>query len=580
MLIITTFVTMIAGEGIAASYDNSIVTASEVKEIVSSDKNDHNYFRLYTDGSKLFLEGESTLGENDNNNFAEILSLNVKKAGTDTNVWLQYIKKLGKKGNYKYKLKSDAGCRYKYFNIEVNIGKIKMDGDYILLIMRKYGPGDGDKSVMYKNAVFRISGDKVSILEYTNVIKNNQERYAEKNNDPSLYMDTYMKDMEKYICRMPGVSEPIPITDEQVAFIKDKSDQVVQGAGTDYGKGWKIYEFTCEKLYYDNKGYKKEKYQYYHPYELLHKMDSRETTEFSEDGQVGTTCIGFASVAAALARAQGLPARIIRGHHINLSSTFDTWGTETDIYKRNHWWAEFCIDGQWIMLDPNAGSGNTWDAGEANAWKHKGLRSYAFYKPTEEQLATSYAIHNILGGPPIIKVGKPIIRVDRNDDTGKNVISWKPVKNAINYNVYVSSNKDSGYKKLVTTTRTTHTHKRAVVGKKYYYKVEANGPTNSQCSVPFYRFCDLPRPKNVKSIKIKSTARKTKISWSKVNYRKLKSYSLYVSTAPNGKYVEYAVTKKNYAIHTGRRGVKYYYKAVANCTEWASRSAMSEIVVN
>ena len=61
-------------------------------------------------------------------------------------------------------------------------------------------------------------------------------------------------------------------------------------------------------------------------------------------------CVGYAAAICALARAQGIPTRIVNGHHISLSTTdgFHTWSTESDITELDHWWNECYVDGHWI----------------------------------------------------------------------------------------------------------------------------------------------------------------------------------------------------------------------------------------
>jgi len=56
---------------------------------------------------------------------------------------------------------------------------------------------------------------------------------------------------------------------------------------------------------------------------------------------------------------------------------------------------------------------------------------------------------------------------------GKPRITWEPIEDAVQYKVYRSTEKDSGYKLMYTTTDTTYTNIKAEIGVTYYYKVRA-----------------------------------------------------------------------------------------------------------
>ena len=58
---------------------------------------------------------------------------------------------------------------------------------------------------------------------------------------------------------------------------------------------------------------------------------------------------------------------------------------------------------------------------------------------------------------------------------GKTVISINKVSGAKKYVIYRSTKKNSGFKKIATTAKTTYTDKTTKKGKRYYYKVVAVG---------------------------------------------------------------------------------------------------------
>ena len=52
-------------------------------------------------------------------------------------------------------------------------------------------------------------------------------------------------------------------------------------------------------------------------------------------------------------------------------------------------------------------------------------------------------------------------------------VTYKKAKGANKYNIYRSTKKTSGYKKIFTTKKTTFINKSAIKGKRYYYKVKS-----------------------------------------------------------------------------------------------------------
>ena len=59
-------------------------------------------------------------------------------------------------------------------------------------------------------------------------------------------------------------------------------------------------------------------------------------------------------------------------------------------------------------------------------------------------------------------------------------ISYKEQKGATKYNIYRSTKKTSGFKKVGTTTKTTFVNKKATKGKRYYYKVKSVRTVNNK----------------------------------------------------------------------------------------------------
>lgn len=270
---------------------------------------------------------------------------------------------------------TDMG-EYNKFSFELqNSTKLKgeMSGDYVLLITKQLGSKPGP--VIYKNCAFRVTNGHFSILQYDKVISENAriDKNANKKKKASAFKKTNLSD------------------------VKTVSNEVVKGASTNYEKLLKIYEYVAENFYYDDVAFRTSSKQYVDPYKNLYNMRNKKKSANSEDGKVATTCVGYSAAVCALARAQGIPTRIVNGHHISLNGTeYNNWSTEKNITKLDHWWNECYVDGRWITVDAAPGNSNKWDR-NTNTWTYTGLTNYIYFDPTPEQLATSHMLLAVKG---------------------------------------------------------------------------------------------------------------------------------------------------------------------------------------
>lgn len=270
---------------------------------------------------------------------------------------------------------TDMG-EYNKFSFELqNLTKLNgaMSGDYVLLITKQLGSKPGP--AIYKNCAFRVTNGHFSILQYDKVISENAriDKNANKKKKASAFKKTNLSD------------------------VKTVSNEVVKGASTNYEKLLKIYEYVAENFYYDDVAFRTSSKQYVDPYKNLYNMRNKKKSANSEDGKVSTTCVGYSAAVCALARAQGIPTRIVNGHHISLNGTeYNNWSTEKNITKLDHWWNECYVDGRWITVDATPGNSNKWDR-NTNTWTYTGLTNYIYFAPTPEQLATSHMLLAVKG---------------------------------------------------------------------------------------------------------------------------------------------------------------------------------------
>ena len=270
---------------------------------------------------------------------------------------------------------TDMG-EYNKFSFELqNLTKLNgaMSGDYVLLITKQLGSKPGP--AIYKNCAFRVTNGHFSILQYDKVISENAriDKNANKKKKASAFKKTNLSD------------------------VKTVSNEVVKGASTNYEKLLKIYEYVAENFYYDDVAFSSGSKQYIDPYRNLYNMRNKKKSANSEDGKVATTCVGYSAAVCALARAQGIPTRIVNGHHISLNGTeYNNWSTEKNITKLDHWWNECYVDGRWITVDATPGNSNKWDR-NTNTWTYTGLTNYIYFDSTPEQLATSHMLLAVKG---------------------------------------------------------------------------------------------------------------------------------------------------------------------------------------
>lgn len=146
-------------------------------------------------------------------------------------------------------------------------------------------------------------------------------------------------------------------------------------------------------------------------------------------------------------------------------------------------------------------------------------------------------------------------------------ITWKAVDNADKYQVYRSTSKNSGYKKISTTAKVSLTDAKLKTGKTYYYKVRAYAKINDTDVYSKYSAVKSVKMSlgKVSSLKLETGKAKVTVKWSKVKgasgykiYRSTKKSSGFkcVKTLKSGSTVKYV--NKNL-----KKGQDYYYKVKA-----------------
>ncbi len=172
--------------------------------------------------------------------------------------------------------------------------------------------------------------------------------------------------------------------------------------------------------------------------------------------------------------------------------------------------------------------------------------------------------------PVKVEVKAPALTT--SSDYNKNILKWKKVEGASGYEIYRSSSKDKGYKrlkKLDSGNTTSYTNKDLTFNKTYYYKMRAykraEGKTYFSSWSPVKKqTVKLAAPK-IKRVSASSSDAILKVTWTTV--KGAQKYVVYRSTSENGTYKRVAVVKsgKSMRFTDEKRssGKKYYYKARA-----------------
>lgn len=275
------------------------------------------------------------------------------------------------------------------------------------------GPLGGNKGYAYKDTVLTVkSGDENNpkLVKYPAAITNNvnttnlYENEVGKDkcatNSYVRYTDKYLKDMA-FVFKNPNTGKQENLTSSQLSYIGKVADKVTAGATTNYDKLLKMYEFVGSNFYYDVLAFETSKYQYANPYKNLYYYYNKTKSANSVSGKVATTCQGYSAMIIAMARAEGIPARLAYGHHISLPLTVWSETKASDLSKRDHWWAEAWVDGEWIVIDANSATTSKWKRGSFSStgtWEKCTDINYAYFDPSAEQLSNSYAYIAIYAG--------------------------------------------------------------------------------------------------------------------------------------------------------------------------------------
>lgn len=171
---------------------------------------------------------------------------------------------------------------------------------------------------------------------------------------------------------------------------------------------------------------------------------------------------------------------------------------------------------------------------------------------------------------------RPTVTASNNAKTGKVLLTWNPIEGATGYDIYRSTEKNSGFKKVYSVTGTSYSHTSGIPGVTYYYKVVAvheNSAANSAASAVKARMVDCAQPVITVAVNEKG---KPQVNWTAVDGAV--SYMIYRAESPNGPWrLKYTSTSTSYANTGAEIGKTYYYKIKAVPAHNSGASAFSNV---
>ncbi|NLO24608.1 MAG: transglutaminase domain-containing protein, partial [Clostridiales bacterium] len=159
---------------------------------------------------------------------------------------------------------------------------------------------------------------------------------------------------------------PSAYIDSDHEDIKDIAKDLTEKSVTDMEKIRAIHKWATSNIEYDYNAY------------LEGDNTMRAASEIIKRGK--GTCRDYSFVVAALARALGIPARVVYG------STAGAGGWDAQL----HAWNELYADGRWVTVD------TTWDAGYIKEGKFVASPTEKYFDPDTEEFAKTHRSESVM----------------------------------------------------------------------------------------------------------------------------------------------------------------------------------------
>ena len=281
------------------------------------------------------------------------------------------------------------------------------DGTYYLLVARAatntqaqgYDYIGGSHGYVFVGVPIKVSSGRAAVVTYSGMVSNNKsKRSASAKKGYKTYKTKSAKALSDISFVFNGYDKKQPSEATRRAYFKKVSDSVVGKTKDPYEQMRMLYTYVTSNFYYDTISFKNQSRQHINPYLNLKKFrdnlsSSNSVKTSSKNAKVATTCVGYSAMLIALARAQNIPAKLVYGHA--LTTPWDTWTTESNIKKRDHWWVEVYLNGRWMIMDPTRGTNATWNR-TTKKWEKKSadeMLTLNYFDPSMEFFSNTHYIH-------------------------------------------------------------------------------------------------------------------------------------------------------------------------------------------
>lgn len=294
----------------------------------------------------------------------------------------------------------DSGNICYGFSKRLNMKLLEIpDGSYYLYLRRAVYEGENRDPetakyiIISKNLELRVRNGSPHIAVYHDVRNyNDKVRGWASIVNRDLYLDNSLEDI-RFVLRDPMTRVYAQMYQYKQDYIKSVADRICEGAKDNYEKIKKIYEYTASNFYYDIIAFREKALQYADPYQSIYNFENKLSSANAQRGLVHITCQGYSAIFISLARSQGIPSRLIFGHHLSIPS--NNWTTEEyKMHLTDHWWAEAYVGGRWVMVDCTTGTTNQYNKSTLSVREH-GLTNYALFDPSYDLMAMGHVYKNV-----------------------------------------------------------------------------------------------------------------------------------------------------------------------------------------
>ncbi|MDR1616674.1 MAG: S-layer homology domain-containing protein [Syntrophomonadaceae bacterium] len=236
------------------------------------------------------------------------------------------------------------------------------DGTYYLAIYSNSGNSNTYSSIVYKHDIpMNRTAGKWSFNVSPAFANNNNIFYSKRTDSNALAF---------YTLASINVQSKAP-------EIQALAKQIAGGLSDPYEKALAIHDWVCNNIWYDFDS-------------LSNLSPDTDTSALNTLITSRGICEGYASLTAALLRAQGIPAKLVHGYALGITGGSVWTDSILSGGETNHTWNEAFLNNRWVIID------NTWDS--ANVFENgaisnnNGLRNRRYFDASLEAFSIDHLI--------------------------------------------------------------------------------------------------------------------------------------------------------------------------------------------